>query len=264
MAYPGTTTNSTDQSMPIIFNIGVVLNFLFSLPLNSYAIWVVITGTHAGISKGFFLLQLAMSEILFSTGALLFPVGFYMQVTALSNAAHFFLCLMGTARPLFQGCLCAERYLAVIHPVLFLKCKPLRYRVAWSSVVWLFIFNLCVIPVYNNSILLTLWCSVGLPLFLVIVFCCLAMVSRLKQADPGERVGGRKGTSQTKRKAFQFTIAYLVGMTVCYISLVVLVGLNSLSAYDHNNLLRIYVLYFMTTGLSQPLAIILEKKRLCS
>ncbi|XP_046731182.1 uncharacterized protein LOC124402280 isoform X4 [Silurus meridionalis] len=33
------------------------------------------------------------------------------------------------SRPLFQCCVCVERYVAVIHPVIFLKYKPLRYRI---------------------------------------------------------------------------------------------------------------------------------------
>ncbi len=33
-----------------------------------------------------------------------------------------------TIRPLFQCLICVERYLAVIHPVIFLKYKPIRYK----------------------------------------------------------------------------------------------------------------------------------------
>ncbi len=42
-----------------------------------------------------------------------------------------------TGRPLFQCLMCAERYLAVVHPVIFLKYKPLRYRVICSTAVWI-------------------------------------------------------------------------------------------------------------------------------
>lgn len=260
IAYPGVITNSTDQSIIIGFNIGVILHFFLSLPLNSYGLWLVITGI--GISKGFFSVHLILSEIILSIGALLFPVSYYLQVTALQNAAYFFLGIMGTGRPLFHACVCVERYLAVMHPILFLKYKPLRYRVAWSTVVWLCIFSLCVIPVYNTSILLTLWCSAGLPLFPVLVFCSLATLRGLKQAGPGDGVSRRKG-NQAKTKAFHLTIAFLVGITLGYMSLVFLVGFSSLSTYEHNDAQRIYILYVMTTGLGMPLGLILEKKGLC-
>ncbi|KAJ8397590.1 hypothetical protein AAFF_G00438660 [Aldrovandia affinis] len=37
---------------------------------------------------------------------------------------------------LFQCCICVERYLAVLHPLTFLRYRPLRYRVGcwlWSG-----------------------------------------------------------------------------------------------------------------------------------
>ncbi|KAK2919537.1 hypothetical protein Q8A73_003908 [Channa argus] len=40
----------------------------------------------------------------------------------------FLLSLVNYGRPLFQAVLCLERYLAVQHPIVFLRCRPLRYR----------------------------------------------------------------------------------------------------------------------------------------
>ncbi|XP_019123823.2 uncharacterized protein LOC109140709 isoform X2 [Larimichthys crocea] len=37
--------------------------------------------------------------------------------------------LMFISRPIFQSCICLERYLAVVHPTVFLRFKPLRYSV---------------------------------------------------------------------------------------------------------------------------------------
>ncbi len=42
-----------------------------------------------------------------------------------------------TGHPLFQCLICVERYLAVVHPVTFLKFKPLRYRVICSGFFFL-------------------------------------------------------------------------------------------------------------------------------
>ncbi len=48
-----------------------------------------------------------------------------------------------TGRPLFQSLMCVERYLAVVHPVTFLKYKPLRYRVICCTAVWIIVLGSC-------------------------------------------------------------------------------------------------------------------------
>jgi len=56
-----------------------------------------------------------------------------------------------TGRPLFQCLMCVERYLAVVHPVIFLKFKPLRYRVISSVIVWMASFGSSGIIIYLPS-----------------------------------------------------------------------------------------------------------------
>lgn len=45
-------------------------------------------------------------------------------------------------RPLFQTLVCVERYVAVVHPVVFLKCRVLRYKITCSTVVWIIVLTL--------------------------------------------------------------------------------------------------------------------------
>ncbi len=59
-------------------------------------------------------------------------------------AVTYFLQGLGiTGRPLFHCLICVERYLAVVHPVIFLKYKPLRYRVICCTAAWLIIIGSC-------------------------------------------------------------------------------------------------------------------------
>ncbi|CAL8404494.1 unnamed protein product [Boreogadus saida] len=44
--------------------------------------------------------------------------------------------LINFGRPLFQCCICLERYLAVVHPLTFIRFKPLRFRVFCSGLMW--------------------------------------------------------------------------------------------------------------------------------
>ena len=156
---------------------------------------------------------------------------------------------MGTARPLFQACICVERYLAVLHPVLFLKYKPLRYRVACSTVAWLSNLGLCLVPAFNPHTLPVVWCYVGLPLSLVMFSCCVAMLRALKQSGPGGGAGGKKGASQAKVKAFRFITVILVIMVISYSPLVALRGLDISFSEDQRNVAHsIFVLSMMTMG----------------
>lgn len=50
---------------------------------------------------------------------------------------HFLIGLCWTFRPLIQTFVCIEQYLAVIHPVTFLRYKGIQYRIALVAAAWL-------------------------------------------------------------------------------------------------------------------------------
>ncbi|KAL1253304.1 hypothetical protein QQF64_017997 [Cirrhinus molitorella] len=82
--------------------------------------------------------------------------------------------LVFTGRPLFQCLICVERYLAVVHPVTFLKYKPLRYRFLLALSIQL--------------------------------FCLVAVLRALKQSGPGERRRERMEENPMKRRAFHLIL----------------------------------------------------------
>ncbi len=72
-------------------------------------------------------------------------------------AVYFLDGLSITGRPLFQCLICVECYLAVVHPVTFLKFKPLRYRICYSVIVLVASFVSCginIISVFFSFLLL--------------------------------------------------------------------------------------------------------------
>jgi len=54
---------------------------------------------------------------------------------------------------MFQSLMCVERYLAVVHPVTFLKFKPLRYRVICCTAVWIITLGSCIFFMFLLNII---------------------------------------------------------------------------------------------------------------
>ncbi|XP_067231471.1 lysophosphatidic acid receptor 4-like [Chanodichthys erythropterus] len=151
------STNSTIQSISLLDSLGIcfyIINFLFGLPTHSYVIWLIITGTGSGVASEFLSINLSVCEIANCLNCficLLSLVPRFTQLSLLSHVSSFFSSLIKlsyflqslglTGRPLFQCLICVERYLAVVHPVTFLKYKPLRYRVICCTVAWIIILG---------------------------------------------------------------------------------------------------------------------------
>ncbi len=138
---PETSTNSTMDSFDLITRLCVSsLNFLVGLPTHSYVIWLIIKGT-SGVASEFFNLNFSLCEIGNCLKGLFVLLSFWFS--SLKTLSQILQGLSITGRPLFQCLMCAERYLAVVHPVTFLKFRPLRYRVICSTAVWIITCGSC-------------------------------------------------------------------------------------------------------------------------
>lgn len=221
---------NTDPIYQTIFALSVsstVINLLLSLPLNSYVLWLINTEPNASrVSSEFFAMHLAISDILCCIGSPLLPLIMRPTGYTILQAFGFFASSVTTARPLFQTCICVERYLAVLHPVLFLKLRAMRFKVACSAVAWLVVLASGLLTTFRPLLLLALWCAVSFTFFLVMSFCCLAVLRALTKPGPGDRGSEREQSSQIKRRAFKIILVILVVMVVSHIPLVALLALQ--------------------------------------
>ncbi len=108
----------------------------------------------------------------------------------------------------------------MVHPVTFLKYKPLRYKLVCSAVVWCMVLGSCLfsmftgnthVHVYRGGILLQF-----LLFFSVNLFCCLAVLITLKKPGPGERGREREEENHMKRRAFYLILITTVTMVFMY------------------------------------------------
>ncbi len=195
------------------------IGLLFGVPAHSYVIWLIITGTGSGVASEFFTLNHSVCEI---GNCLLCSFDTMKNLLSCLKIVSDFVKGLGiTGHPLFQSLMCVERYLAVVHPVTFLKYKPLRYRVICCAAAWIITLGSCLcsmfILILPNTIAHTWFFALQFLLFILIqLFCLVAVLRALKQSGPGERVRDREEKNPMKRRAFYLILITTLSITVIY------------------------------------------------
>ncbi len=222
---PEISTNSTIRSWVLMDSLEVFVYSinLFSFPMPCYVIWLII-GTRSGIALEFFNLNLSVCEIGICLNSLFFILSRWFSCLEILDL--FLLGFTFTGRPLFQCLMCVERYLAVVHPVTFLKYKPLRYRVICCTVAWIINLGSCLVCMYNldsdNNHAHAWFLTVELTLVISIqLFCLVAVLRALKQSGPGERGRERKVNNPMKRRALFLILITTVTMFILFFPFVI-------------------------------------------
>ncbi|XP_077063570.1 uncharacterized protein LOC143715703 [Siphateles boraxobius] len=219
---PVESTNSTTESFWLLDHLRICtfsINLLFGFPTHSYIIWLIITGTGSGVALEFFILNLSVCELGICLNSLISALSF--SFFSLSTFRSFSLGLVTTGRPVFQCLICVERYLAVVYPVIFLKYKPLRYRVICCTAAWITILGSCFcylfIDTKTGQIHKQFFSLQFLLALCIQLFCVVAVLRALKQSGPGERRREREEENHMKRRAFQIILITTISMTIIYV-----------------------------------------------
>ncbi|XP_051537039.1 G-protein coupled receptor 4-like [Myxocyprinus asiaticus] len=223
---PEAFSNSTSLSIDIMTRLEIcvgIINFLFGLPAHSYVIWLIVSGTRNEVASGFFNLNLSVCEIGNCLNSFLTVMDCVHSFSSLKVLTNFTLGLAITGRPVFQCLICVERYLAVVHPVTFLKFKPLRYRVICSTAAWIISLGSCfsMLSVVSQNKYISVWFFSMQFLICISVqlFCLLAVLRALKQSGPGERGREREEENHMKRRAFYLILIITVSMFLLLFSI---------------------------------------------
>ncbi|XP_056587670.1 chemokine XC receptor 1-like [Triplophysa dalaica] len=248
-------TSLLSQNLTIVDMYIFSIIVLFGFPTQSYIIWLIVTGAGSGISSEFFLFNLCICEMFNYLVCLMFllskwSLGFMMFGLLLQG-------LLITGRPLFQCLICVERYLAVVHPVIFLKYKPLRYKVMCSSAAWIICTASCLFCFFlfiSNTVAAhsCFFVIFFLTILSIQLFCLLAVLRALKQSGPGERMGEREDTSHIKRKAFYLILITTVSMIIIYVPISVSGFLTAMTNKYIAELWYPAFLSYMLGGFLQP------------
>ncbi|XP_057215755.1 C-C chemokine receptor type 8-like [Triplophysa rosa] len=230
------------------------INVLFGLPTHSFILWLIITDTGSGIASDFFNLNLSVCEFGICLNSVFTLIFYSLQISSLSGLIRFLLGLGITGRPLFQCLMCVERYLAVVHPVTFLKYKPLRYRLMCCTAAWIINLGSCLcLFISSNFVLFIKFYSIQFLVFLsILLFCCLAVLRALKRSGPGERGREREEENHMKKRAFNLILITTVNLVVIYLPYTISGFYYILSKQHIFELYSFSYLLFVFGGFVQP------------
>ncbi|XP_056301832.1 uracil nucleotide/cysteinyl leukotriene receptor-like [Danio aesculapii] len=232
-----------------------VSSFLFGLPTHSYVLWLIFTGTGGGVASEFFNINLSVCEI----GNCLNVILTFLSLlsSSLNVIADFLKGIAIAGRCMFQCLICVERYLAVVHPVTFLKYKPLRYRLIGSAAIWIIIIVSGLFSMFtsfsNNDLAYRCFFSAQFLVSIFVQLFCLVVVLRaLKKSGPGESKR-EKEENHMKRRAFHLILIITVTMIITYVPYTV-IGLSFiLTGMFISELLKFSYICFVFAGFVYPL-----------
>ncbi|KAL6466583.1 hypothetical protein MHYP_G00243870 [Metynnis hypsauchen] len=267
-----TLTNSTLYKLhPLILSFSSstlmsvhIIYFTLGLPLN---ICVIIHLIRAGGLDGFVIFSLshAVSEILFALPAPLLILC-HVNVTNLCfvKPIVFFTAVCMCTRFFFQCCVCFERYLAVVHPVLFLKNKSVKHRLLGSAFIWM--YSLTCGTISTNDFLNLPYPSFGILyaiLLSVHLYFCLSILRVLRRPGPSERERTDGGVNVIKKKAFELVICSLLAFLIQTIPIAAAFSINNVLSSDTFSLaVRFSMIINIGAGIVQPVLLLHQMGKL--
>lgn len=123
---------------------------------------------------------------------------------------------------------CFEHYLAVVHPITYLRLKRgqghMIRNVTWGC-VWLLCLGLIFLILDSKLYLITDTCILIISVTMI-SFCCVSVLFCLIRPRPGEQGGKRDRVDQSKRRAFFAIMVILAALLIkCILNLVWAVSL---------------------------------------
>lgn len=172
------------------------------------------------------------------------------------------------AEYLFHNLTCVDRYLAVVHPVIYLRLKQsggVRIRNISIGCIWLICF--AALGSVNRQFRDILNIVFKLLSFIIVSFCSLSVLRVLIHPGPGDVSGNRGRVDQSKKRAFQTIMMIMATLMLRILSRVVYSSLKvqKLLSYNDDCVLEWSLAWFsVPSSLVLPLLFLHRKGKLPS
>ncbi|XP_028289045.1 G-protein coupled receptor 4 [Parambassis ranga] len=197
-----------------VFYFGVkVFNLAVGTMCNILVIWQIATKKSDASTSDIFIFNLAILDAFF---CLVTPIDMVNRLQLDDSRIWYFQRFaygIKDMAPLFLVCICLDRYMAVVHPVLFAGIPDNKIRIGISVVVW----GLILAYGMTKSILGVMsvneiFSGVILFAFAVMVFCNISVIWVLRRS-----VAGKEKMHPVKKKAFKMVLIILAIIVANYL-----------------------------------------------
>ncbi|XP_026215401.1 P2Y purinoceptor 1-like [Anabas testudineus] len=197
----------------VFYYVVKVLNLAVGTPCNVLVMWQIATKKTDTSTSDIFIFNLALLDAYF---CVMTPVEMVNRILLDDSRIWYFQRFaygIKDVAPLFLMCICLDRYVAVVHPVLFTGIRDNKIRIGISIVVW----GLIVAHGLTKSVLGVMsvnevFSGVTLFAFIVMVFCNIAIIWVLRRS-----VAGKEVMHPVKKKAFRMVLIILAIIVASYL-----------------------------------------------
>ncbi|CAN9515931.1 unnamed protein product [Ophioblennius macclurei] len=162
-----------------------------------------------------FTYHLAIMVLLCALGWTLILIGLSLSITAIITVGSFLAYILFYGETLLHVLTCAERYLAVLHPVTYRGLsgtRGVRIRNLSISCCWLLTVTWsCLTHLYASIMSTTPMLCMIILSFAVISFCSMSVLCVLVRPGPGEEIRDKGHIDQSKQRVFK-TVMTITGM----------------------------------------------------
>lgn len=217
----------------------VSVKILLILPLSSFILrlayqrWRQQGSLQKASLSDVFTYHLAVMELFSGLGLICYLCGRHVKSLLITTLGMSCFSFTFFGEMILHLLTCVERYLAVVHPILYLRLRNshgFRIRDVSLGAVWLLCVGLTSLHADLSDAYLTisLFCALVVCIS-VVTFCSITVLRVLTRSGPGEGGGERQPVNQSKLRAFHTITAISSGLWLWFLGLLVFTAMSSSS-----------------------------------